>query len=389
MRLTNEELNKVCKKYGVDTLWSFSRFDCFRTSHYEFFLKYIKRIYPKAEDSPYASLGGAAHDILEKLYNDEIKYDDMVKEYEIEYSTIVDVMDLKFNRADEVKNKSISTKYYDNMIHFFNHYQKLNCKVLCEQFIPIKITDDIVFQGYIDAMFKNDDGDYVILDYKTSSLYRGKAIEEHSHQLVLYAEGIRQKGIPADKIKIAWNFLKYARVSQMMANGKWKDTICERREIGNKIATKLKMWGKKLGYVEEEMLNFTNEILVSCDLSILPDDLREKFKVGDAYVYIDNWQDIYKDLKEEIIQTVDEIRRLKDEYDETDNDHVFYDNEENIKSNLFYYTNLSDYTIQQLKPVAEYLKKQEEEKEAADDLLGVGKIVQDDEEDDFSWLDDL
>ena len=42
MRKTFEELEAIKKKYNVDTLWSFSRFDTYRTSKFEYLLKYIQ-----------------------------------------------------------------------------------------------------------------------------------------------------------------------------------------------------------------------------------------------------------------------------------------------------------------------------------------------------------
>ena len=44
MRLTSKELNEVKKKFGVNDLWSFSKFDSYRTSQYEWMLKYIKHL---------------------------------------------------------------------------------------------------------------------------------------------------------------------------------------------------------------------------------------------------------------------------------------------------------------------------------------------------------
>ena len=76
MRLNKEELKEIERKYGVDTLWSFSRFDKFRQSKYEFFLSYIKHEVPQGEISPYGILGGECHDLIESFYNGEIKYMD-------------------------------------------------------------------------------------------------------------------------------------------------------------------------------------------------------------------------------------------------------------------------------------------------------------------------
>ena len=43
-RKTSEELNELCKKYNTDRLWSWSRFNTYHNSKYEYFLKYIKHI---------------------------------------------------------------------------------------------------------------------------------------------------------------------------------------------------------------------------------------------------------------------------------------------------------------------------------------------------------
>ena len=77
MRLTYEELENVKKKFGVDQLWSFSKFDSYRTSKYEWMLKYIKHLPENNEkQSAYASLGSAVHDVLEGLYDGSVKYED-------------------------------------------------------------------------------------------------------------------------------------------------------------------------------------------------------------------------------------------------------------------------------------------------------------------------
>ena len=111
MRLNEEELSKIKLDNDTDTIWSFSRFDCYRNSRYEFLLRYIKHEEGKAEMSPYGCLGSACHSILEKLYNNEIEYKDMVEEFDNEYSTYISLLDLKFNRSDEAMNQSIAKKY--------------------------------------------------------------------------------------------------------------------------------------------------------------------------------------------------------------------------------------------------------------------------------------
>lgn len=385
MRLTEEELSKIKLDNDTDIIWSFSRFDCYRNSKYEFMLRYIKHEEGKAETSPYGCLGSACHSILEKLYNNEIEYKDMVEEFDNEYLTNISLLDLKFNRSDETMNQAIAKKYYEDLVHFYSHYKPWNYKVQTERAVTIKIAPQIVFVGYIDAIHKDENGDYWISDFKTSSLYRGNAIAQHAGQLVIYAEGIRQMGIDPNKIRCQWNFLRYVTVKYQQVKGDWKETIIERREIGFRLQAKAKVWLKKLGY-EDQMEELMNEMLVSNSIDCLPDEVKEKFTIEDCYVEVENWQDIWEDLKEEIIETIDEINRLTEEYNLTGDDKLFWDDDEKLKSQSYYLSNLSDYTIPQLKDYAAYLERLEAEKEASEDLLGTKKKLK---EDDLSWMDEL
>lgn len=136
-------------------------------------------------------------------------------------------------------------------------------------FCVIKVTDDIIFQGYIDncGMYKDENGEkrIVITDYKTSTIYKGEKLGKESGQLYLYAEGIRQRtNLPLDHISIRYLFLKYVNVKCLQANGTWKERQIERNQIGNKLYTTAKMWLGKLGYGEGEYIkdNYLDEMLM-------------------------------------------------------------------------------------------------------------------------------
>ena len=113
MRLTYEQLNELKKKFGVDQLWSFSKFDTYRTSQYEWMLKYIKHLPENNEkQSAYASLGSAVHDVIEKLYDGTIEYNDMTEEFEDIWMTNIDIAGLVFDRNDSTKNENININEY-------------------------------------------------------------------------------------------------------------------------------------------------------------------------------------------------------------------------------------------------------------------------------------
>ena len=107
---------------------------------------------------------------------------------------------MKFDRNSPEKNDSISQKYFEDLQHFFKNHIPLKYKPMVEQFIKAKI-DGNLFQGYIDICFKDEEGNLHIVDWKTSSIYKGTKAEQECGQLIVYAIGLNQQGIPMDKIK--------------------------------------------------------------------------------------------------------------------------------------------------------------------------------------------
>ena len=79
-------------------------------------------------------------------------------------------------------------------------------RIALEKALSIDVCGNI-FVGYADAMYKDGD-EYTIIDFKSSSIYKGETLDSHSGQLVLYAMALFQLGIPIDKIHCCFNFLK-------------------------------------------------------------------------------------------------------------------------------------------------------------------------------------
>lgn len=398
MRLSFDELNKVKEKFGVDTLWSFSRFDTYRTSKYVYFLRYILHMNEDDTTSAYAPLGGAVHDLIQGLYEGKYDMESLPDEFEDDWMMNIDIQNLKFDKSDETKNASISRKYYDDLTHFVTHYKMLPYKMHNEEFIPIKIADDIVFQGYIDAYYLDNNKNVCIVDYKTSTKYSGSAIDDHAAQLLLYAEGMRQKGVPADRIKVCWNFLKYVSVDYQQANGKIANTTIERYQIGEKLQSKAKTWLNKLGY-KDDADQYLAWMIEDNGIDRLPDEVKEKFSINDCYVYVDDIFEKYEKLKAEIIETVKVINEKTAQYQNTQDDKLFWDDEDDLKKQSYYYSNLCGYSINKIKPYAQWLEKQKE----GTDIFGGNPLekkltrseneIKEDkkvkEEDDMSWLDAL
>lgn len=402
MRLSNEELKRIKQKYNVDRLWSYSRVNTFLVSPYEYALKYVDGIKAKEDrqDSIYTSLGSAAHQCLEDYYTGKIQFDEMYERFCDSWITCYDIAQLKFDRCDSTKNQSIAEKYKLNMQYFFKNHTTYPYKVLIEKPITVDVNGNI-FVGYIDGLYKSDDGDITIIDFKSSSAYQGKALEEHSQQLKLYALGIHQiTGLPFSKIHGCFNFLKYASIEYTQANGKVKIKNTERKDLGEALQANLKVWIKKLGY-EDRMDEFLKMVLDNNSLEGLPDDLKSKYKIYDCHVYVDISEESINKLVNEISIIIKDIELREQDFNQTKSIKCFWDTEESIKEQSYYFANLMSYSPNLHLPYQTYLKKFEASQRGEDLFTGIGLgnntistsssnvIDNKNDEMDLSWLDNI
>lgn len=354
-RLTSEQLQALMKRENVSRIWSWSKINCFHTSPYEYYLKYIKKAKEDRANSIYVTTGGLAHDILEKYYNNQITYEDMLEEFEDGWTVAVDIADLKFDRTDEEKNDRIKEKYHDNLIHFFKNHTIIENNPSLEQFVKVKINNNL-FQGYIDCAFKDNEGNFHIVDFKTSSIYKGSKAENECGQLVIYAIGLNQQGIPMDKIKICWNFLKYVSIQYEQKNGAIKTREVERYKIGESLQSNAKTWLKHFGYEHDDYLK---ELLDTNDINCLPTEVREKYVISDCYVYVDLTDKLINKWTEHVITIIKDIELREKDYAETHSDACFWDTDDSVKAQSYYFANLCGFSRTLHKPYDEYCKRLE------------------------------
>lgn len=393
MRISYEELNKMCGALGVDRMNSWSRVNCVHNSLYEYYLKYILHKKEDRSDSIYVITGGLSHEILEKFYGKEISYEEMINEFDDGWMMAFDVADLKFVRGDSKRNNNIANKYYYDLYNFFSTHEIITQKMSIEEFVYVKIGNEY-YQGYIDAHLEDENGMHTILDYKTSSIYKGTKAKDSSGQLVMYAMALHQNGIPYEKIKIAWNFLKYQCVTVQSKKGVKKVREIERFELGEKLQANAKMWLKEFGY-EENMLEYLDKLAQTNDITCLPPEVQEKYELHDCYVYVDLTPELIQYWENFIINTMKMIRdkeatyaelKAAGKYDEADK--LWWEDEESLKKQSYYLTNLCGYSTNLHKPLKAYLDAQDAKKNG--DILGTKKN-QDEEYDidNLDWLNDL
>lgn len=400
-RLTSEELQTLMKNEGVSRIWSWSKWNCFHTSPYEYFLKYILHKKEDRTDCIYTTTGGIAHDIMERRYTGKLPYEQMIDDFEDGWVTAFNIAEMKFDRNSPEKNDKISQKYYENLKHFFMNHTPLKYKPVIEQFVKAKIGDNL-FQGYIDVCFKDDEGNFNILDWKTSSIYKGKKAENECGQLVVYAIGLNQQGVPMDKIHICWNFLKYVSIQYEQANGAVKTREVERCKIGESLQTNAKMWLKKLGYTDQ-VDDYLKQLLDTNDIECLPKEVQEKYIISDCYVYVPLTDELINRWKETIISTINDIELREKDYEETHSDKAFWDTDESVEAQSYYFSTLCGYSPNLHLPYKAYLERTEKSKDG-DVFSGVGsstvesspvaqtnKVIhhKDTENVDLSWLDNI
>ena len=400
-RLTSEELQTLMKNEGVSRIWSWSKWNCFHTSPYEYFLKYILHKKEDRTDCIYTTTGGIAHDIMERRYTGKLPYEQMIDDFEDGWVTAFNIAEMKFDRNSPEKNDKISQKYYENLKHFFMNHTPLKYKPVIEQFVKAKIGNNL-FQGYIDVCFKDDEENFNILDWKTSSIYKGKKAENECGQLVVYAIGLNQQGVPMDKIHICWNFLKYVSIQYEQANGAVKTREVERCKIGESLQTNAKMWLKKLGYTDQ-VDDYLKQLLDTNDIECLPKEVQEKYIISDCYVYVPLTDELINRWKETIISTINDIELREKDYEETHSDKAFWDTDESVEAQSYYFSTLCGYSPNLHLPYKAYLERTEKAKDG-DVFSGVGsstvesspvaqtnKVIhhKDAENVDLSWLDNI
>ncbi len=400
-RLTSEELQTLMKNEGVSRIWSWSKWNCFHTSPYEYFLKYILHKKEDRTDCIYTTTGGIAHDIMERRYIGKLPYEQMIDDFEDGWVTAFNIAEMKFDRNSPEKNDKISQKYYENLKHFFMNHTPLKYKPVIEQFVKAKIGDNL-FQGYIDVCFKDDEGNFNILDWKTSSIYKGKKAENECGQLVVYAIGLSQQGIPMDKIRICWNFLKYVSIQYEQANGAIKTREVERCKIGESLQANAKMWlrNKKYG---DQVDDYLKQLLDTNSIECLPKEVQEKYVISDCYVYVPLTDELINRWKETIISTINDIELREKDYEETQSDKAFWDTDESVETQSYYFSTLCGYSPNLHLPYKAYLERTEKAKDG-DVFSGVGsstvesspvaqtdKVIhqKDPENVDLSWLDNI
>lgn len=374
----------IKEKYGVDKVWSYSRVNSFDQDPYEWFLKYILELpSDKSTGNAYGIYGNMVHDIMEDYYNGKIKREDCKKTFNEEWDRL-SLLGLKFNNTDEESERKLKKKYKDDLDNFFDTFESFTGKCTCEMPVAVLLKNKKqkeAFFGYIDFLDQyTEDGrkKYHIIDYKTSTMYKGKAIEDHARQLLLYAIGLRQKTkCKYEDIDVGWNFLKYVTVIEEQKNGKTKERYIERYELVTKLETSIKKWLRELGFSD----TVYEQCIATGTLDPLPQEVKDKFIIKDCIIMVPFTKESAQKLQRDLCNKCKTLNELTNEYEETKNEELFM--WEPTQQDEFWLYNLCSYSSNLHKPFANYLHKKELMEQHRDDTSWLDDTVQTREEDLF------
>lgn len=202
-----------------------------------------------------------------------------------------------------------------------------------------------------------------------------------------------------------------------MKNGSKKVRQIERCELGKKLQANAKTWLKDAGYSEEEIDSYLMLFLDTNNIESLPEEVQAKYKIDDCHIWVPLTQELVNECEETVIATLRDIMCRETDYEKTKNDRAFWDSEDEVKKESYYFSTLMSYSAGKHKPYSEYLDKLEAQKNGQNLFGGLlGDSVKsendaktskdicdntacsiatcdnnnnDDDEDLLSWLDDI
>lgn len=306
--MNSKEMLDNLKKQGI-TVYSYSRIGSFNNCEYEYYNSYVLR--DRGIVNCYTEIGSCIHDSLEAIYKDEKDKENLVEDFQSKM-TELDVLDIRF------PNEKIRGSFEADVNHFVNNFNKLDGKFKLEELIVFKTRDGHYFQGYIDAIRPSEKGKpYIdVIDWKTSSKFSGKKLDEAGRQLLMYKLGLEQ--ITDFKVdKVMWFMIKYVYVCSKLKNGKTKKKMCNRGKWVKEIRNPIEKEMYKLGMDEFEVEMLLDKAITDNNLDCLPKEIQDKYWLEDCFVEYDATEEKIDELNDYISNTIAAINS-KDHKNEDD-----------------------------------------------------------------------
>jgi putative RecB family exonuclease len=197
-------------------VYSHSRLQCFENCPKAYWFSYIERPETEAGQGVEAFMGSRVHDALEKLYTD-LKFTkrnslkQLVSFYEREWeknfddSVIVVRPGMKPGHYFALGKKCIE--------NYFKRHSPFDSDktIACEKLVTFSLdkAGKYKMRGYIDRLAEEEDGHYVVHDYKTSSSLPMQSYFDQDRQLALYSIAVYNDFKDCDDVNLCWHYLAF------------------------------------------------------------------------------------------------------------------------------------------------------------------------------------
>ena len=168
--------------------YSFSKISSFHTCLVGFIFTYILK--QEQVSNGMSEFGSFCHSLLEKWAKGELEIYELLTEYENNYK---DNVTSSFPRLRN--GVDMGDAYYDDAYNFFSTFDGIGDYEIIgvEEHFEIQI-DDFIFNGFIDLILKDKDGNLIVFDWKSKKEFKDDEEEmKYRRQLYLYSYYLYEK----------------------------------------------------------------------------------------------------------------------------------------------------------------------------------------------------
>lgn len=329
-----EELERAKKNLAVKELWSWTKYKCWLSDPWEYYLHYVKKVpYDRANPTMYLKAGTYIHGVLEWLAH--ATYGETSAEYKEQIAKAfhdkldeLEMQGCRFKDGSDKENRKLRKNYEDNLTDMLLKKNFMfQGKRMTEVFLYTRIKERrFAFAGYADLITKKVDTDgktiFTITDYKTSSLYDKKKREQEKYQLLLYAKGLHDNyKVPYENIRIGWEFLRYVKATVQHKNGKKRagkmhTYYCERTKVGERLYNAAKNVIKTCwSMTEEEKQEALDYFAVTNKKDRFSLEMQRRIIIEQGcFIEIPFTEKDIDDMCDRILKDMKEHRAIMDEY---------------------------------------------------------------------------
>ncbi len=181
------ELENLKTRTNEMEQYSFSKLSSWHQCKYGFYQKYI--LHKKGITNAFSEFGSFVHELLEKYAKKEIELWDLPELYEWGFEAAI-TSKFPYN-----KYKFLKKSYHDQGLAFmkaFQGYEDYEILGVEQKFIIPMYDWELV--GFIDLLFKDENGKLIIRDYKSKASFKNEEEKmQYARQMYLYSMYVKQE----------------------------------------------------------------------------------------------------------------------------------------------------------------------------------------------------